>query len=327
MGHTSIWGRRGKWSDTALTAILQRHGTDACRFRAAALTGADPVHARPPMMATLLALLELLRPINLGLTALGVVLGTVLALGGLPDLEASWQAAAVAAVSAVLIAAGGNVLNDVFDIDIDAVNRANRPLPSGLISRSAARMLWATLSVAGVALGAAVSWRHFVLAMAAAALLYGYSARLKRVPVAGNAAISFLVGLAIVYGGLVGASPESALVGAAFAFLSTFAREVIKDVEDVEGDRSAGRRTIPIVYGARAARTVSSAALLLTVVLTPVPYLAMDYGPLFLLLVLAADLVLLRCIWLAPDAPREAAVASAWLKGGMLVGMAALFAA
>lgn len=276
-------------------------------------------------MSTLAAAFRLIRPLNLVMTLLGVLLGAALAYGTIPG--ESWPAVGMAACSAMLIAAAGNALNDVFDQEIDAINRADRPLPSGIISPAAARTLWIVLTLSGLTAAAVVSWTHLTLAVLAAVLLYLYSARLKRMPLVGNLTVAFVVGLAMVYGGLVAGPPGGAVIGAVFAFLTTFAREVAKDVEDVEGDQLAGLRTLPIAYGARRARTVFTAALLLTILITPVPFLAMDYGPLFLLLVLVADLVLLRCIWLAPDAPREAATASVWLKGGMLVGIAALFAA
>lgn len=64
-----------------------------------------------------------------------------------------------------------------------------------------------------------------------------------------------------------------------------------------------------------------------TIYPTPIPFLAMDYGLLFLLLVLVADLVPLRSVRLASDAPPKVAAASVWLNGGLLVGVAALFAA
>ena len=273
------------------------------------------------------AYLRLVRPVNLLITAAGVYLGGALAFSeAVPD--APFLGALVAScVSAMLIAAGGNCINDVFDIEIDAMNRPDRPLPSGLVSPAAARGIWAGSTLGGLLLGAFVSLAHLAMAAVAAALLFAYSARIKRAPFAGNGIIALLVGLAVVYGGWTSSSPAPAYIAAGFAFLTTFSRELVKDVQDLPGDRSAGARTAPIVYGVDTSRAVAASALIITVLLTPIPFLALDYGQLFLFLVLVADLMLLRVIWLLPDSPREASDASAWLKGAMVAGIAALFAA
>ena len=273
------------------------------------------------------AYLRLLRPVNLLITAVGVYLGGALALHDiLPDERFVYELAA-ACVSAVLIAAGGNCINDLLDAAIDAVNRPDRPLPSGRVSPAAARGIWAGTTLVGLLVSAFVSLAHLGMAIIAAALLFAYSARFKGAPFAGNLIISFLVALAIVYGGWAVGSPAEAYIAASFAFLTTFSRELVKDVQDLPGDRAAGTRTAPIVYGVHTVRAVAAAALIITVLLTPIPFLAMDYGQLFLLLVLVADLMLLRVIWLLPHSPAEAGDASAWLKVAMVAGIAALFAA
>ncbi|MEX0599590.1 MAG: geranylgeranylglycerol-phosphate geranylgeranyltransferase [Rhodothermales bacterium] len=279
------------------------------------------------MLPTVAAAFRLVRPLNITIILAGVAAGVILSNGSVVLPAEILAAGGLAAAAAVLVAAGGNALNDVVDLQIDAVHKADRPLPSGRISIRAARLVWMLTTLAGVLLGAIVSGLHLGLAILAAVLLYVYSTKLKGRPFLGNATVAFVVGLALLYGGLVAASPEHAVVGAVFAFLTTFSREVIKDVEDMEADASAGLRTAPVVYGVAVARYVSVGGVLLTVLLTPIPFLWMDYGPLFLLLVLLADLLLLRCVWISPDRPEDAAAASAWLKWGMVVGIAALIAA
>lgn len=273
------------------------------------------------------AYVRLVRPVNLLITASGVLLGGALSMGDRLPAVPFVDDLALACASAVLIAAGGNCINDVFDFRIDAVNRPERPLPSGAVRPRTANVLWLAMTAAGVAVAAFVSAAHLIIALIAAVLLYSYSAHLKRTPFAGNVTVAFVVGLAVIYGGWAVGSPAPAYVAAGFAFLTTFARELIKDVEDVAGDREIGARTAPIVYGLQTVRRAAASILILTVLLTPIPFLAMDYGRLFLFLVLLADLILLRVIWLLPHAPHEARDASAWLKTAMVAGLAALFAA
>ena len=276
-------------------------------------------------MQTLAALLRLLRPLNLLLTVVGVLLGA--ALSSAPAFIVDLGSVALAALSALAIAAGGNAVNDVYDRDIDLVNRPSRPIPSGLVSVEAARIVWITASLLGISAAAFVSSIHLSTAILAAVLLYTYSRFLKRMPFVGNLSIALVVALAIVYGGWAVGSPVPSLVGAGFAALTTFAREIVKDIQDMEGDARVGARTAPVALGVGAPRTVASATLILTVIVTPLPFLLMDYSPLFLFLMLAADAFLLRALWLMPSTSDEAAPASAWLKGAMLAGIAALFAA
>lgn len=273
------------------------------------------------------AYFRLVRPVNLLITAAGVLLGGALSMGDRLTEVPFVDELAFACASAVLIAAGGNCINDVFDVRIDAVNRPARPLPSGDVQPRAAHGLWLALTAAGVAIAAFISAVHLLISLIAAVLLYAYSAHLKRMPFAGNVTVAIVVGLVVIYGGWAVGSPAPAYVAAAFAFLTTIARELIKDVEDVAGDRAVGARTAPIVYGLRTVRRAAASVLILTVLLTPIPFLTMDYGRLFLFLVLLADLILLRVIWLLPHTPHEARDASAWLKTAMVAGLVALFAA
>lgn len=276
-------------------------------------------------MFIITAVLRLIRPLHLVISLLAVILGAVLSYG---SVSAAVQPAVItAAFSAMLIAAAGGVLRGGFGMEVNPIDRPDRPRSSWVLSAAAAQAMWAALTVAGLAVAALVSWMHLALGTFAVLLLYLYSARFNRFPMLGNATVALVVALAIIYGGLVPGSPYGAVVASVFAFLTTFARKVVKEIQSMEVDALAGLTTLPIAHGARAARAIFMAVILLAILLTPIPFLAMDYGPLFLLLVLITDLVLLRCIWLAPHAPPEAAAASAWLKGGMLVGIAALVAA
>ena len=278
-------------------------------------------------MQTLFAYFRLIRPLNLAITLIGVALGGVLAAGFSvlapnPDDELM-----LAALAAVLIAAGGNAINDLYDEEIDRLNRPYRPLPSGRVSRAGVRIVWLSFTAIGVGLSTLISVPHLLMAVVAAVILYFYSSMLKATAFVGNFAVSILVALALVFGGWAVDAPGATLVGAAFAFLTTFARECVKDIEDLHGDTRGGVRTAAGTYGVAATRRGAAAALLTTILLTPVPFLLLQYSPLYLLLVLVADVLLLRAIWLLPRQPEEAGVASAWLKGAMAAGMAALFAA
>jgi len=268
------------------------------------------------------AVVRLLRPLNFVLFLAGVTLGGFLS-GG----EAAFEGLLgvrlfMAALSAALIGGAANSLNDVYDLEIDRINRPSRPLPSGLVGPRVAWGLWVLGTAAGVLLSVRLSAVHVVMALTSAALLFAYSAVLKRTLFTGNLVVALVVALALVYGGWAVGPPGSSLVAAAFAFLTTLAREVVKDMEDSAGDAALGARTLPVVRGPAAAVKVTTVLIGLTILLTPLPFLLLDYSGLFLLLVLLVDVLLIGVLWRLQSA--QAGRASTLLKAAMVVGMAAL---
>jgi geranylgeranylglycerol-phosphate geranylgeranyltransferase len=164
-----------------------------------------------------------------------------------------------------------------------------------------------------------------------AALLWAYSAHLKRRPFVGNLAVALILGLALLYGGLAVGGAAGAAVGAAFAFLTTLAREIVKDVEDLDGDRLGGARTLATTLGPRPTAWIALVPIALAVAGLAVPVYLPTLGPSFLLWSLPAALALLLAasalIGPTPDAwPRAAGRSSAWLKASMAAGIVALAA-
>ena len=271
------------------------------------------------------AVVRLLRPLNMVMFLAGVAVGGALGAGVAAFVGEHAVRLGVAACSAALIGGGANSLNDVFDLEVDRLNRPDRPLPSGQVPVAVAWSLWGIGSALGVALALPLSHAHVVMAGAAVLLLAAYSLWLKRLPVVGNLVVAGVVGLSLVYGGWAVGAPAAALPGAAFALLTTLAREVTKDVEDVAGDAVVRSRTLPLTAGSGAAAWTVAGVVAVTVLLTPVPYLVLGYGGLYLLLVLLADVLMLQAMAdVLRDPVRQAGTVSGLLKGAMLAGLAAL---
>ena len=276
------------------------------------------------------SLVRLVRPLNVVMFFAGVALGGLLA-AGLPAFSGvQGRALALAMGSAALIGAGANAINDVFDLAIDRVNRPDRPLPSGAVSVGAARVLWGVASALGVGVSTLLSVKHLGIAVFSVLLLYGYSAHLKRTPLAGNLAVALVLALALLYGGLAVAPTGWGvlLLGAGFAFGSTLAREVAKDVEDAVGDATEGARTLPLVAGPRTAVGVAVGAVGATLVGFPLAIPA-GLGADFFALGLPAAGLLLAAAWALLGATdetleRRAGRASTLLKVAMLAGILAL---
>jgi geranylgeranylglycerol-phosphate geranylgeranyltransferase len=266
---------------------------------------------------------QLTRPVNLLIAFLSIGMGGLVA-GSI----AFYGKLLLAALSGTCIAAGANGINDVFDLEIDRINKPKRPLPAGTVSVSGARLFSLALLTGGAIMGAFIMWQGFVIASGSALLLYLYSWKLKQTVLMGNLTVSFITGLAFVYGGIAVGKPRLALIVGVFAFFFHLGREIIKDAADVEGDRMHGAVTLPIRYGLRVALVWTTAVLGLLIVLTWIPYLLNVFSIRYLLVVVfGVDAVLIYVIlsvWRVPAASNLNRMALV-MKGDMLVGLLAVF--
>ena len=222
----------------------------------------------------------------------------------------------LAFVAVFLVTAGGNVINDYFDVAIDKVNKPRRALPSGQITQRDALLYAITLTLFGVALTLFMNLICLGLAMLNAALLVLYSWKLKRSALVGNLLIGYLTGSVFLFGGA--AVSAFFLPGMLFlsAMLAITSREIVKDVEDLPGDKRAGASTLPIRYGVAPSLAVATIFMLAAVAISPLPYVISIVGPAFLGIIIVADLILLYGLLLSWSAPSRA---TAVIKYGMLI--------
>lgn len=172
------------------------------------------------------------------------------------DVFTDWRLLLMCASSA-LIAAGGYVINDYYDVKIDLVNNPNRVVVGRSVPRRHAILLHGVLSVAGIGLAVFVSWWIVAINIFSVSLLWFYSNLLKRLPFVGNFAVALLTGLSIgVLNILYDVFNPLVIVYAVFAFFMTLVREIIKDMEDLKGDNTYGCKTIPIVWGIRKTKSL-----------------------------------------------------------------------
>ena len=158
----------------------------------------------------------------------------------------------VLSVSTVLIAAGGNTINDYYDVKIDLINKPHRVIIGKSITRRYAILFHTLLSMAGVFLGFLLSWKIAAVNFLSATLLWWYSNTLKRKPFIGNFVVALLTGVAIwLVDSLYKTGHLLIITYASFAFFITLIREIIKDMEDMRGDLTFGCQTLPIVWGMR----------------------------------------------------------------------------
>lgn len=274
-------------------------------------------------MATLVvrgrACLDLTRPGN-SIAAGGLTFTGAFVAGGVTNAPTAVVAAIIATITAT---GGGNAINDYFDREIDAINQPERPIPRGDISARGA--LWVSLCLFAVATAAALTLPVAALAIAVFnfVALVVYTELFKGLPGVGNVLVGYLTGSTFLFGGAAVDNLFGAVALFGLAAVATLTREIVKDVEDMAGDRQEGLRTLPIVIGKRPALGVGVGVLVLAVLASGWPYLTGTFGVLYLGIVIPADLLMLGATLRAFDDPRTG---QQWLKRGMLLAAMAFVA-
>lgn len=171
-------------------------------------------------------------------------------------------------LAVVSVAAGGYVINDIFDVQADLKNKPERTFIKKRISEKAAYRLFFVLTIIGVGLGFYLSNMIGIPGFTAffifgSAILYLYNSQFQQTILVGNILVSLIVGLIPIGVGLYDLLPAitsenqqtqstifSILIDySIFAFLVNFLREIVKDQQDIDGDYNAGYKTLPIVFG------------------------------------------------------------------------------
>ncbi|NND93894.1 MAG: geranylgeranylglycerol-phosphate geranylgeranyltransferase [Flavobacteriales bacterium] len=239
-------------------------------------------------MSKALALWKTIRPVNLLIMAL-TMWGVYGAAMNLTDhIDRQPILFALLTFSIVLMAAGGNIINDIEDMEVDSFNNPGKNIVGQILPTNYALRLYRITTTAGVIIGLIISFVYrdpylgFLIVFIAASL-WLYSIFFQKLMLIGNLTIAMLCGilplLVIVqmnYEGLSTTKPDEfdfldslgmamsqvlaeliCIVYGVFAFMTTLIREIIKDMEDMDGDSKAHYRTLPIKYGFHRARTVS----------------------------------------------------------------------
>ncbi|MEE4256945.1 MAG: geranylgeranylglycerol-phosphate geranylgeranyltransferase [Bacteroidales bacterium] len=196
----------------------------------------------------------------------------------------------VLVLTTLLIAAGGYIINDHFDVNTDRRNKPGKNMLDGLISVRMALRVYYIINGIAILLGFYLAWQtgSYQLGLifpAITGLLWFYSSRYQRMPFWGNFIVSLLSATVILFPWLFNfmsllrdgdefvkimgqlADINSYIWAFAFfAFLVSMFREVIKDIQDVSGDSAMGYRTIPVIWGVNVSRGIAAALVVITMV-------------------------------------------------------------
>jgi geranylgeranylglycerol-phosphate geranylgeranyltransferase len=233
-------------------------------------------------------LLELTRPINDIMSGFAVFISGV--------LSAGWHMPLMSIVAASLgtffASAGGMVINDYFDVDIDRVNRPHRPIPSRKITRKGALYFSLFLfSGAGVCVLFTNIW-CVIVGVPALFLIILYSWKLKRRLFVGNLAVALLSALALLYGGIATGNIQLVSILALVAFFASVSRELAKDIEDIKGDRIGGSQSVPVLLGENMTSQIAGGFLALAIGSSFLPYALGIFDSLYVMMIIPVNLAM-----------------------------------
>lgn len=252
-------------------------------------------------------------------------------------------------LSTLCIAGGGYLINDVFDKNIDKINKPERVIIDKHISEAAAYNFYIVLNVIGVGIGFYLS-NHIgkpgfsTIFILIAATLYLYAMSLKKSLLVGNILIASMLAISVLIVGIFDLLPiitqENQLsLGnlfkiiidyAIFAFLINLIREIIKDMEDIEGDLDSGSKSLPIVIGQEKTKIVVSTLLIISILLLGwYSYTYFFENDLYIVLVYVLALVLTPLVYIVirlweANRKRDFMHLSLVLKGIILFGILSL---
>ena len=215
--------------------------------------------------------IALTRPGNMVLTAIAVVAGAFIAAG--TDISNFQIEILICCLCSMMLVGGGNALNDYNDRETDKENHPKRPIPSGKVSPDSAYMYAQVLLGLGllILLFTLENKMPFVIALIGVILLMAYENGLKAAGITGNVVVGLMSGAVFLFAGMAVNDPGPTLWMFGLAVLATITREIVKDIQDLEGDTD--RRTLPSRIGIESSLNLSILILLIAIGLS---YTAMN---------------------------------------------------
>lgn len=244
--------------------------------------------------------ISILRPVNCLMAAFAVSIGGRIAGSSMTD-----PGIVFASLAAFLICGGGNTMNDFFDYEIDLINNPKRPLPSKKMTREHAKTYALTLFSIGVLISTFINVPSFLLALFNAGLLYLYAYSIKKMGgIRKNLTVSYLVASPFLFGGFAAGNPSITLLLVLMALFINAAREIVKDVEDYEGDLEH-LESLPVRFGFKISGNIVMIFILASIALSPLPYMGGLVNIAYLYVMLLGDIILFYCVVKTVESPKD----------------------
>ncbi|MFW9999363.1 MAG: geranylgeranylglycerol-phosphate geranylgeranyltransferase [Candidatus Hermodarchaeota archaeon] len=243
--------------------------------------------------------IEILRPINDLMGSLTVIIGILNTRLGIDPLRLILNLI-LGVLTYFFIAGSGMIINDYYDIEIDKINRPERPIPRGSITLDQAKILWIMISLIGIVIAILnsilfnIGYLNIILAVFFAFIGWLYAAWGKKSGFFGNIIVSVSFSIGLIYGAVLNNSLIPPYIY--YFFLTSFflllSREVIKGCEDIEGDKSQGVKTLAIQVGVKKSTITSLIFAVLAIIFSILPYFTNILNRLRFLISMAFGLVL-----------------------------------
>ena len=266
---------------------------------------------------------KLSRPLNVLITIISILVAAIIT-----GKFAFTLLLIYAGISAAFIAAGANIVNDIFDLEIDRINKPDRILPAGKVSIHIAWVYFGIAYIIGLVFAVLSDITMLIIAIVIAMILYLYSAYLKRTIIWGNLAVSVAAATAFLYGAQAVSHWLDGIIPAVFALFFHFGREVVKDMQDMEGDLANSAVTFAGRFGKQKSILLVNIVFIILIVVTLIPYFIGVYNQYYLWIVLVGvDLVLAGIcfvLWWHNDRSSLGKI-SHLLKLDMLIGLLSIY--
>ena len=261
-----------------------------------------------------------IRPETTPLAMISVYVGGLVAGGG---FDSSSLLLAVAA--SFFITGASMTFNDYFDWPIDIINHQKRPIPQGIITPKEMLVFSLVFFIIGSMLAFSINILCGLIALISIFLLVVYEVLTKNIGITGNITVAFISAMSFTFGGAAVNNPFSSLIISLLTFVIILGREIIMDIRDTKGDKQT-RKTLSVQIGEKKASYIAAVFLILSAILTPLPYLLGILSIYYLILILpVAVLSLFSTLWLIRNIEKAGIIAHI-IRGSLAVGLLAFIA-
>ncbi len=251
------------------------------------------------------AFIELCRPFTSFLTSLAVIAAILIETHSINS-----QIISIILISSLVVflfSSAGNALNDYFDREIDKINHPERPIPSNRIKPESALKFSIFLFFLSIIFTFFLNFYCILIVIIAFLFQILYELKFKRHYISKNFTIAFLTGMLFIFGGTAVNGNiyllTPSMIFGIMAFFAIFGREIIKDIEDFVGDKN--RLTLPKKIGIKNAGIIAGIFLLISVALSFIPYLFLDFSIIYIFFVSITDILFFYSIFIQYKNPKK----------------------
>lgn len=269
------------------------------------------------------AYIKIARPINIIITFLVVVVAILISQKEQTELTTI----ILVSLAAALTAAAGNIINDIYDVETDKISHPDRVLVLGDLTKNEAWYEYLFFNFSSLLIAAYLSPILLIIIIITIGLLFIYSSYLKRLPLVGNFVIALITALAFIYGGIAADNVQAAVIPAIFAFLINLIREIVKDIQDIEGDSELNFKTFPIRFRINISKQLILSITITLILFTIYPFITNYYKiEYFILVMIIVNPILIYSLkFLYDKSDKSISKVSRLLKFDMIMGLLAIY--